>query len=487
MAERNDFFDNIDSSLCDSEILEVDDDEKLDVSDVSEYPYVISFNKKESNFFNDYNCDETSIFNKSSLQYIYSLFANSECILKCAIVVGDHTYAVDFNEDFDNPLGIVTVYFNLTDDFKARSFRKLILTIMKLERDPCSFYQEFIISCRKHNDDNLINQMEFNMVNPEETVFSAFFVCDILNKYVQELGFQRLIEELHLKMMAYYNLIPRVGYQLCNETYLTNLFKDNPQKEIVSCVPLIGSVETAKDTFRMYCPYSFELTPKLNFDNELWFKYRHDQTALDSALKSESITYDFAKTDDETFCLNWYKKIIYLEDSLSNKVPFIVVSVTRKEAEKPVEFNNNAFFIEIASRSIIMHSDSNNFYELIKRFIIHLFDVYRDCFESTRIWATYEPSVGYKKVDVFGYYKLKKDLNIKLFYKFLKDLCNYKKRRNTIKDFMIMIKHKDKNAIINKINVKDFSRKNVCELMAFYAMENENLKEYLKEKKDAGK
>lgn len=405
--ENGDFFDN-DLSELDDNIQSAVEEENND--EIKSFPYVLYLHKSGHNL-------KKSLFvyfNKQSIKYIDSLFRFSGCF-EDYLIVSSHKNLTDLTE-FDKYFleREIEVLFKFKNKFRARDFRKFLLTLMAQDRSYNIICDDYKIGyyADGNSDSKGVVQSKFNFINPEITVACVFFECGFLDKYINEIGYKKLFLEMHRRVI----IDPEEYRKYQNE---------NPDEMICFCTSLVDSVHNTwlPGVFAAY-PYSEE--PNLVIKLDKWIGLNKNLQQIKEALTIGCITYELTRTDDEILYLNWYKKIIVAPAGNFNTFPttLIIVSITSKKIEKKIDVTNS-YSITYKGTNLI-----NGFNSFIygKKYLTSLFDIYRDCFDKTYVTGNIgNEDDNENEFQIDGYYKLSKSLNIKEFYKFVKEVIEYNK------------------------------------------------------------
>lgn len=441
----DDFLDNIDKSLIDSsenEVIEEDSEER----DLSVFPYVFFVKKTKYNFLNvNYNFFKSGsvYFDYKSLLYIRTLFETNSCIDRFVILIANSREGREYCDwtvlklepgmIVDN--AVIQVMFRLKKNFKAADFRRLIMTLIHQDRCPLRKKESSIQLHRNDRYDWKGQKIKclFDNSYPETTIMCAFYLCGCLDKYFDETGYEKAALELHRRAEAY---SPMTG--LYDADYLTKYFDENGCEEITTCVPLLW-IERGSNTGNIYIePVNRfgKVSLKISDKQLKYFEKYKDE--IEDAKKSGMVTYDFAQKQGTNmmFSLNWYRKAIVIKEYSDDteSIPHLIVTIRRRKVaefdmKQSYASDKHVYAIKL-SRGITDEPEHMEYFS--KKFMTSLFGIYKDCFDGTLVESMFEPgkSNGFvfnKDIDfnLYGYYRLRDEVDVRKFYKFIKEVLNY--------------------------------------------------------------
>lgn len=458
MAHSDDFFDTGGVyEDCDSVIegeSRVSGDSLSLESELRTLPCVIHLNKRSGNYFS-----RSKDFTKADIAWIESLFGNSGCFSGFVILREDESgrYSPERPEEK------ITVRFGFLPDFHAMSFRWFIIRLCnQLE------YVNGVVTGPSDVTKEMKMHCFLNPLSPESTVFSAFYVFGFLDKYVKELGMSRLFNELNQRVIVNYYMRSQIYTEELHDLFTKEYYKAG-LTEATALVPLFTVLELPQ-LYGVKCamPFSPESNAELNLGCEFWRDregYDLDYDDIDEASKGDSIRLKYDESDDFEYFLTWFGKIIYIKDTNGNDVPFVLVSLTENAITEKRDSKDYPYHILLTGPD--MDRKYTNLYFYFRKFLVEMFEKYRDCFESYMI-----PN---RNGNLFhSFYKLRKNVDAGRFYKFVKDvIVSFQKK---FYDSNIWFCNRSQE------NVNVYDRKNILEnifhIFCLHHLENEFLEKH---------
>lgn len=435
MRQDNDFFDNI----SDDVLSQIEEEQETENLTNVEFKYLISIKKSAS--------DETPYFTEKDVKYLQSLFSSSLCFKNFSIV---DVFKKPIDKEFFryNELTYERWYlgilFNFEDNLNVLTLRRFLMNLFKqnLEDIQCGYLD--------NNDKDALSFISNSVIYkdpndyfPETSIFGVFYIYGFADDYLKKFGLDKIIKEQHLMMhIRNLNVDSSADYSL-SDVYNSNL----GNMEFFCLVPLLNKMSRISLSFEQlgtgtishdnnYCLYPSIEEPEndtyqyLNFNKRTELREWRDesqQKQIDDAMTYDSISYKFEQDSCHTYTLCWFKKLIELNFSMSDKntnVPYLIVKATR-QPHKTYNKKNYDFFIRFFGNE---KDISKPYSQASYRFIMNLFDKYEDCFTKKDVHFSHNRNP--KKANhftVFGCYSLRAEVNPERFRNFLNEVLGFSK------------------------------------------------------------